>query len=356
VLWSLASAVFVYLPRGCLASELARGNSHNATSYTEFFVFTDVSLDRVQKARRLGRELRREFLNSLESGELRNEEQEREFYATQFAKCSSIEGGRWEENSGQEHFSTKSASDIAKLVRVLNLDAVSTRFLLITPERQMSAIRHACTESELKFQCAHGFVNSVEKMRQHIRQMKETDGSFKVMAERECPLVEREDGATVRRESVYSCFTEHASEVTRACRRTIHAYNSTRRHVNQEIQGRFEAAVSDIDARLLNGGQQEPIGEELEAILKESESLMHQTLLGILPLEALKCSSWGRMEACIFNSVSELCPDDSGSIVNALTTLFRQGYFARERDEFLHQHFLESGIGSHSTCRQLSNE
>ena len=83
---------------------------------------------------------------------------------------------------------------------------------------------------------------------------------------------------------------------------------------------------------------------------------MHRTLLDILSLEALKCSSWGRMETCIFNAVSERCPDNSDSIVNALATLFRQGYFARERDEFLHQHFLEAGIGPHSTCRQLNNE
>jgi len=56
MLWSLVSAVFVYLPRGCLAGELTRGNSHNAISPTEFFVFTNVSLDRVQEARRLGKE------------------------------------------------------------------------------------------------------------------------------------------------------------------------------------------------------------------------------------------------------------------------------------------------------------
>jgi len=89
------------------------------------------------------------------------------------------------------------------------------------------------------------------------------------MAERECPLVERGDGTRVRRESVYSCFADHAGEVARTCRRTIHAYNSTRTRLNREIQGRFEAAVADIDARLLNEGQEEPLGEELEAILKE---------------------------------------------------------------------------------------
>jgi len=340
---------------------LARGGPHNTTSPTEFFVFTDVSLERVQKARRLGRSLRRAFLKSLESGELRSEEQERDFYATQFAKCSNIESNKRETDAEQERSPAGAGlvgGDVERLARILNLDAVSTRFLRIEPGRIAGAIRHACIENELKFQCAYGFVSSVDKMRQHIRQMKETDGSFKVMAERECPLVDREDGTRVRSaRSVYSCFAEHAGEVSRTCRRAIHAYNSTRTQVNQEIQERFEAAVSAIDARLMNGGQQEPIGEALEAILKESESLMHRTLLDILPLEAVKCGSFARMETCIFNSISELCLDEgSAALIDALATLFRQGYFARERDDFLHQHFLESGIGPHATCRQLTNK
>uniref|UniRef100_A0A915E426 Uncharacterized protein n=1 Tax=Ditylenchus dipsaci TaxID=166011 RepID=A0A915E426_9BILA len=258
----------------------------------QYFVYPQAPQRLVVPARRLGKLEHLTYIRSARN--VKNDEEKLNIYTQHFSQCSSIGGDAATTVDPSLHETTttdslieeetrifsSSTTPVQRLVNALGFDPIASKFLIC-----------------LVFQCAYGFLNDVDKIEEHIQLMKQNDGTFKVMAERECRLSEQSSHS-----SVFSCIHSHAESLLNQCQQSIQVYNNTRLEVNSKMHRTFIATVSTIEKHV-DTAVADGDNEALESVLRKGESLIESTLTEMLRIEAFKCRQYSQMERCLLSAV-----------------------------------------------------
>ncbi|KAI1731718.1 hypothetical protein Ddc_00552 [Ditylenchus destructor] len=274
-----------------------------------------------------------------------NDEEERlTLYAEYFSQCSIIgaELDTGDSNSDQQSLN----SPASKLGTAIGVDSVAYKFLTLPNAKLTETLQSACLKNELQFQCAYGFLDDLASIRENIEMIKQTDGTFKVMAERECRHVPKMNPAN----SLYECIHKNAGAIYGMCRNSIEDYNSTRHDVNERVAQIFDVTVATIEdhagSAIAKGDNQ-----DLEQVLRKGESLIENTLNTLAIMESFKCQYFIPMEKCVHRAVQSMCGDEAA---DSLVKILRIGYLQRERGDSMHQQFLEAQVQPHGACLMFS--
>jgi len=302
---------------------------YSLASATNVFIYPDAPEDLVVEAKQVGEYERRSFRKALAAIK-ENDDPDKilELYAKHLTACSNVGSKlteRLERSIGEKAPPLDGDDSKAQqILTTIGFDQVSARLFTLSEEEIKSTLQVACLKHELQFQCADGFLNDPEKIRNNIEEMKKTDGNVKIMLEQECPRT----STVTNIPRVYSCVGAATDEIHAGCSSAMDVFNKTRSRVNSQIRAIYRQGIDSL-------------GEDSEL------TQLGTTMNEIRRLEAFRCRIFNGLEKCALGVIEDMC---GGEAVPIVQTIIRVGQLSRERGPMLHEHFVETGLSEHQSC------